>query len=778
MKWARAMRPLAEEVNFMNKAITEGVVFMPPVFANGLTDWARGDGTPGSDTYDGTVTAAFVAADQDFGGCLEIVKTDATQKLRYMGETPMFPGCYLRITARVKAVSGPLPTVRIAGWAGGAGDAHVTGLTEIGPEVALTNYGEIVEISAIVGAGDRTGVDMVWGLAPLYGHFGLDLTGSNGAVVRIDDIEIEDITSVFLRDLINHVDVRDYGAIGDGVTDDHAAFVAAEAAADGRKIFVPSGTYFIGSSLTLNERVEFEGKLEMDALSILALTKDYDLPKYIDAFGGDEELAFRKAFQALLNNADHETLDMGGRRVTISEPLDLQAIEGTRTSFAQRRIIRNGQLYVSDGTAWDPDVVTSDASYDASDDNVLYDVSNIANIQIGSLVEGTGVGREVYVREVDIATSRITLSTPLYDAEGRQTFTFRRFKYVLDFSGFSVLSQFILLDLEILCRGYASGVMIARSGVAFAMKNCFINRPSHRGLTSIGAGCQGMFVEGCQFITDEGGTDAQLRTSVGMNANANDVKIRNNRASQFRHFAVLGGQNYLMSGNHVFQGDSNSGGPRLGGFVFTRTNVDHSFTSNYVDNCSVEWTNESSSTPTNTGGFSFSGMSITNNVFLCSDVAPTFGFVVIKPYGSGHVIRGLVITGNSFRSTKGTIERVDRVDTSFASLNVDSAFQIDVSGNVFLNVEEHAQNPKTVEFTQSSHSNTWSVSFEDLLPFGGRPRFVTGLVHKGKIKTAANVAQYDAPYVSPEQGSGGQIVEIEWEKDVAGTVVMTARMDD
>ena len=130
---------------------------------------------------------------------------------------------------------------------------------------------------------------MVWGRDPLYGHFGLDITGPNGGVIRIDDIEIEDITSAFHRNMMNIVDVRDFGAVGDGVTDDHAAFVAAEQAADGRKILVPAGTFYIGSSLTLTEVVEFEGKLTQDAGDILSLVLDYGLPKYIEAFGGDEE---------------------------------------------------------------------------------------------------------------------------------------------------------------------------------------------------------------------------------------------------------------------------------------------------------------------------------------------------------------------------------------------------------------------------------------------------------------------------------------------------------
>lgn len=108
----------------MNKAITDGVQLMPPVFDTGLDVWSSGNGTPGSDTYQGAVNAALVPADQDFGGCLELQKTNGVQKLRYMGETPLLPGCYLQIKARIKAIAGNLPSVRIAGWAGGAGGNH------------------------------------------------------------------------------------------------------------------------------------------------------------------------------------------------------------------------------------------------------------------------------------------------------------------------------------------------------------------------------------------------------------------------------------------------------------------------------------------------------------------------------------------------------------------------------------------------------------------------------------------------------------------------------
>ncbi|MGR3475531.1 MAG: glycosyl hydrolase family 28-related protein, partial [Sulfitobacter sp.] len=499
----------------MNKAITDGVVLMPTPFAAGLDVWSSGDGTPGSDTYENAANAAFVPADQDFGGALELLKTQSTQQLRYMGQTTLLPGCYLRVTARVKAVSGNLPTVRIAGYPAQSGGGRVSGMTEAGPAETLTAYGEVVEVSAIIGSGDRGGVDMVWGTGAVYGHFGLDLTGPTGGVVRIDDIEIEDVTSVFLRDMLAQVDVRDFGAVGNGVSDDTAAFEAANAAADGRTVLVPAGNYLLNGDITFDTPVKFEGHVTMPVGAVLLLRRNFDLPSYIEAFE-NEETAFLKAFQALLNNADHDSLDMGGRKVNVTGPLDMQAAVPDKTSYATRRVIRNGQLEASSSSNWDTVVVTSQARYAASDSRKLTNVTNIANVPVGALVEGTGVGREIYVRSKNVATQEITLNAPLYDAEGTQNFTFRKFQHMVDFSGFASLSKFVMADIEFQCNNRCSAINLAPAGLIFHLRDCFVSRPKDRGVTSIGGGCQGMLIDRCQFLSAEDALTVPNRTSIAL----------------------------------------------------------------------------------------------------------------------------------------------------------------------------------------------------------------------------------------------------------------------
>jgi hypothetical protein len=144
----------------MNRAMTDGLVLMPPPFLAGLNLSSREDGTSASGSYLGQPNAALVSNDQDFAGCLELQKTDATQKLRSFAQTPIQPGLYLRVTARIKAVAGSHPAVRIATWAGDVDGQNFATVMQTGPSVQLTTYGQVVTVSAIISPASRTGVDL------------------------------------------------------------------------------------------------------------------------------------------------------------------------------------------------------------------------------------------------------------------------------------------------------------------------------------------------------------------------------------------------------------------------------------------------------------------------------------------------------------------------------------------------------------------------------------------------------------------------------------------
>ena len=759
----------------MNKAITDGLVLMPPAFEAGLDVWSSGDGTPGSTTYDTIGTAAVVPGDTDFGSCLEVFKSGSVQQLRHTGETPILPGCYLRVRARVKAISGPLPTVRIAGWAGQAGGAEVLGLTTVGPSETLTNYGEIVEISAIVGTGPRVGVDLYWGEPVLYGHFGLDLTGPTGGIVRIDDIEIEDVTSVFHRVMMDWVDVRDFGAVGDGVVDDTGAFIAANLAAAGRGLLVPEGSYSLTDNLTIENPIRFVGTVVMPSDKRLILRRNFDLPSYASAFG-DEVLALKKGLQALVNFSDHESFDLGGRRVEVSAPIDVAEAMGTDT-YEIRRVLRNGQLNVVPGAAWDSGTIISQASYDASQSYTLTNVATVANIEVGSLVTGSGVGREVYVTQKNIGAGTITLSQPLFGPAATQNYTFTRFRYILDFSGFSKLSKFTITDVELHCQGVASGILLAPSGSTFHLKDSFITKPKDRGISSHGLGCQDLQIDRCHFVSDEQSVPATSRVSLGFNVNANDAKIRDNRFQRFGTTMVLHGNGHLIIGNHWFQGDNVTDGPRLAGLVLTYPNVKSVITGNYIDNSSIEWTNEHDAFPDFSSEFSFGGLTVTGNIFTVNDAASYFSWFVLKPYGSGHFVQGLSVTGNTFKSLNGTTDRIERLDDSIASLDFALFRNVVFAANTFNSIGQNTINPVTLQFDQPSTASTWALDVSGYLPFGGRAREVMSVTAEGAIQNGSAETLFAMPFVSTEAGATGGEVALTWPEPVKGRVHVTARVD-
>ncbi len=759
----------------MNKAITQGLVLMPPAFSAGLNLWSREDGRAGQGSYLGQANAAYVPNDQDFAGCMELQKTSSVQKLRCFQQIPFQPGLYLRVTARVKAISGALPSVRIAGYAANSAGVNVNTAVQVGPSVALTSYGEVKTITAIIGSGNRQGVDMVWGIAPAYGHLGLDLTGASGGVVRIDDITVEDVTSVFHADMFSWVDVRDFGAVGDGVTDDVAAFEAADAAAAGKTVIVSPGTYFLGAHMTFDNPVSFQGTVIMPANQRLACTRDYNLETYSAAFGSELE-GFKRALQALFFFTDHVELDLKGRRVELTEPIDVAALTGL-TTFEQRRVVTNGQITAVDGPAWNTVTVTSTATYNAAQPFQLSGVTNVAAVPVGARISGSGVGREVYVRSKNVGAGTIELSSPLFQA-GTRTLTFSRFQYMLDFSGLAKHSKFEITDIEFLCNAVASCINLGIEGSVFRLTNCTINRPRDKGITSIGGACQDLHIDNCQFLSKEMGELWQNRTTWVFNTNANDIKIRNNRVSRFAGFGVVAGSGAVILGNHFFGGDDSAVGIRGAGLVFTAPNSKSFVTGNYIDNCFIELTNEHDQSPTFSSEYSFGGLTIADNIFTAADVAPSTRFIVITPRGSGHSIAGLVVTGNVFRAISGPMDRVDAVNTSFASFASANYRNLVFDGNAFNGISQATMSPLTIEHNQNTESTTWVVDGSGFLPFNARARNLTAMVPEGAITNSAGSAQFVMPYSLVEQGTNGQQVHLKWPTAVKGRMQVTIRCDN
>lgn len=764
----------------MNKEITEGLDLMPPEFIDGLDVWSNQDGTPGSTTYDVVTSGTLVASDQDFGTCIEIIKDESPHKVRHTGETPFLPGCYLEVTARVKLLSGPIPQVRVSCYAGDAiGNSLGGSVDTTGPSVTLDTVGRIYTVRAIIGSGDRTGVDMVWGTQPVFGHMGVEIIGDNGSVVRIESIEVRDQTSIFHRELMDWIDVRDYGAIGDGITDDAQAFETADAAADGRDLVIPEGTYFLGKNVTILSRIRFEGTIVQATSHRLILRANFDYPTYVDAFG-NETTALEKALQALFNFADHESLDLGGRRIQLDGPVVIKDVVPNLNTFTSRRVIRNGQLSAVDNANWDPNIVTETATYTPSNDShELTNVTNIGSIEVGSLVEGFGVGREIYVVSKDEGANTLRVSQQLGRAQPSQQYTFTRGRYLLDFGEVTRVSNFNIDDVEFLCERRADALMLPDDGSIWSIRDCRFYHPRQHAITSPGSACQGITIDRNQFVAGEGSELVQDRITVGVNINNNDAKVRDNRCAQFRHFAVFHGAGNIVTGNHFWQLDDDDEGERTAGLVFTRETPKTTITGNYIDSMSIEHTNEirvgTNPAPRAAG---FGKLTITGNVFTATQVPAWFSFIKIKPTGTGHPLVGLTVVGNTFKNFSGAfIDKVEQVDTTLGDIDHTATTNLAFHSNSFELINFPTCSPVRVEHTQVSAINSWAVSFADKLPFGGQALSVESVVPIGEIQDAGNSAIHNFPYALIAQGAAGQEISLNWGANVSGMVQVGARSD-
>jgi hypothetical protein len=200
-------------------------------------------------------------------------------------------------------------------------------------------------------------------------------------------------------------------------------------------------------------------------------------------------------------------------------------------------------------------------------------------------------------------------------------------------------------------------------------------------------------------------------------------------------------------------------------------------TGNYIDNCFIEWTNEHDAAPDYASEYSFGGLTLTGNIFTCNDVASFFSWIVLKPCGAGHFLQGLSVTGNTFKSLNGAIDRVERVDDSIAPLDFGRTRNVEFSGNTFNGITQNTINPVTLEFNQASPEQSWLLDVSAYLPFGGWAREVVSLVAENPITNASGSAVFAMPYMTTLDGPDRRFVRATWPEPVQGRVHVTARVD-
>jgi hypothetical protein len=213
------------------------------------------------------------------------------------------------------------------------------------------------------------------------------------------------------------------------------------------------------------------------------------------------------------------------------------------------------------------------------------------------------------------------------------------------------------------------------------------------------------------------------------------------------------------------------------GLVFTTPNVQSTVTGNYIDNNFIEWTNEYSPDPNLGTQYSFGGLTMTGNTCIMDDVAAWVTWLSIKPYGSGHYIQGLTVSNNVFKALNGNINRIEKVDTSFADLDYARMRNITFQNNIFNAVSQMTVNPVMVQVTQSSAQSVWSADAAAYLPFGGWARHVESVVAVGAITNAAGARVTAMPFITAEQGAGKNLVNVTWPEAAKGKINVVIRID-
>lgn len=78
----------------------------------------------------------------------------------------------------------------------------------------------------------------------------------------------------------------------------------------------------------------------------------------------------------------------------------------------------------------------------------------------------------------------------------------------------------------------------------------------------------------------------------------------------------------------------------------------------------------------------------------------------MAPYGSGHFLNGFMANDNVFRTVNTSIDRVDGVDTTHATMDFTRFRNIIFDANTFNGVSQIAQNPVVVRHTQNTAAAT------------------------------------------------------------------------
>ena len=285
-----------------------------------------------------------------------------------------------------------------------------------------------------------------------------------------------------------------------------------------------------------------------------------------------------------------------------------------------------------------------------------------------------------------------------------------------------------------------------------------------------------MSVTSCTLSGNENPSARQ--ETVGINLNGNDVKLHDNTITHFTHLAVVSGAGASITGNQFTGGNHVERSRPTGNLILTKPMCATVITANSFTNATLVWTSEHSAAHDDQRRATFGGLTVTGNSFTTNALAHWIRFMRIAPFGAAHILDGLSVVGNVFRSVNGRINRIEAIDTTHGALDLEDLRAVSFASNTFHGVRDPVTNPAHLVHDQRQLSDRWVADTQPHLPFDGLAKWVDSASMVGPVVDDAGHDVHEAPQVDARAGAAGRQAVFRWSKPVAGKLRYQVRMDD
>ena len=388
-------------------------------------------------------------------------------------------------------------------------------------------------------------------------------------------------------DIIN---VKDFGAVGDGVTDDTAAIQAALNASNNvEPVLIPKGNYVLTSTLTAFCPVIFNGVISVSSLSSVRFklkSQPIVFNDYRKIYMGTQwtnpnsllaGIALQRAVDELAESLRYHTLDGEGASVALGHSIKVNSFPAAGL-FGRYKTIQNLTV-----------VLRSD-----------FGIRNTT-------------------------TQVVTQSAQAYAFDISAPTAPKAF-------GFS------FNNVTIYGQKYGNGIYYgSQNGIDATIENCNLVNFYEKGITSI----HPIKISKCQLGGGEFVLRDADRITTGIELYAGDSEILDTTVSYCKTGIYTEGGTLVLMGTHIFNGSTDNKSPIL---WVNNPNADMRATGCYFDNGPI-WIY-----PLSSGSDTFGRCIFDSSVFTwASKSAGNRSWVVAKPTQPGAKLRGIITTGCQFR---------------------------------------------------------------------------------------------------------------------------------